>query len=552
MIDYDNLSTEDLMALKKGDYDSLSTNTLLALKGATVQAQPEARTGEAAIQGFAQGATAGYLPQIQAATEPAIQGALGFFGDDTDAKLKEQGFNIQQPEQSYTQRRDQFIAQAKQLEEENPAASTIGQVLGGLSTALLPGTGAARAATGLGRLGQAAATGAAMGALRNPGDVEGEISPLQLEERGKNVLLDAATGAVFQGGVEGVGAFGKVLKGAGGKIADYAEDKILKAIGSAKKDFKSIEARGKASEITKTALDEGLVKIGDDIKDIAQKAEAAQETSKKALGKVYEKADEALEQSFGPVDFKPKVQNIIDAKKRELVSKYADHIEGDEIIDEVGKYLEKLEAKKDLTFGQLRKIRQSIDSKIKWTKLNGKDEFQQELRSLRNEIQDEIGQKLKALDPNLSNQFSTENKKLSNLIEIVDISDAKKAAEKTNASFGLRERLAGQSGTLVGTAVGSAIGGPVGAVVGAGVGSTLNSMTTKLARQYGTPFVAITANKIAKKLAANPRALGKFADPLIRAAEVSPERFVRTVNAIIKDPEYKKIEKGQFTRSSRD
>ncbi len=127
----------------------------------------------------------------------------------------------------------------------------------------------------------------------------------------------------------------------------------------------------------------------------------------------------------------------------------------------------------------------------------------------------------------------------------------KVAREESNASFGLRERMAGGIGAIVGGGVGASLGGPMGAAIGAGVGGGLNAITTKAARQYGTPFVAMTANKIAKKLIENPGSLGKFSETLIKASEVSPAEFVSAVNLMMKDPEYKKMNNGGFTRSGK-
>lgn len=512
----------------------------LAETGQSKQAtEPTTSAPEAALSAFGQQATLGYLPQIQAATEPIIQKALGYFLPEDP-----RGFTVQEaPSPDYTQRRDVAIREQQRMAEEQPMATMAGGLAGGLSTGIATGGlfgTAGRAATFGGRLAQGAKAGALTGLIRNPGDTEGEISPIQPMERLQTSGADAITGALFQGALEGVGVAGRSLKGAGGKLAQYGEDKILKAIGTSKRQNISIDDRGKASEIAQTAINEGLIKVGDDIADIAKKSEAAQSESIKRLGGIYEKADKALEDSIGPIDFKPSVVGIVENRKKDIVQKYADHIDGEEIIGEVGEYLNKLESKKDLTFGQLRKLRQSIDSKIKWTKINGKDEFQNELKILRGDIQSEIGDRLAALNPELGTQFKAENKKLSNLIEIADISDAKKAAEKANASFGLRERMAGGVGAIVGGGIGAGISGPVGAAVGAGVGAGLNAITTKAARQYGTPFVAITANKIAKKLQENPQALGKFSQPLIDASSISPGEFVKTVNLMMKEPDFKK------------
>lgn len=511
-------------------------------------APKEERKTEAFIQGLGNSASYGYLPQIQAAVEPAIQGVADLFSDDTDQKLKEQGFDIQNaPAQTYTQRRDQYIKEGQQLADENPYSSMAGNIGGTIATGIATGGGlskllgnTARAATFGGRAAQAARAGAVVGAIRNPGDTEGEISPLQPLERIKNAGTDALTGMVFQGGIEGLGKAGGVIKDAGKNLKTYSELKALKASGARLKDFRKAFGKGKASALGKEVIDEGIVGIGDDIGDIAQKAKKAASESNARLDDVYTQADEVLSQSAGPVNFQVNLKNVADKLRGTLKTKYANSLDGDEVIASVEKELEKISSKRDITFGELRKLRQSIDEKINHSKLKQDlPAYQEELSNLRNLIQDEVKTKLGNVSPELKKTFIRENKKLSNLIEISNMAKDKVSRETSNASFGMRERLAGGAGAIVGGGVGGAIGGPVGMAVGGMVGANINAINTKIARQYGTPFVAITANKIARALESNPNLLGKFADPLIKAAQVSPEKFVSSINLLMSDPEFK-------------
>lgn len=170
---------------------------------------------ESAISKFGQGASFGYLPQIQAATEPVIQKAMGLFLPN-DPK----GFNVQEaPAPTYTERRDEAIRQQEIMSKEHPYASLAGEIGGSLAGGIATG-GAIGKALGIGargatyakRAGQAALTGGAVGLIRNPGDREGETSLIQPVERLKNLATDAATGLVIQGGVENLGKIGKILK----------------------------------------------------------------------------------------------------------------------------------------------------------------------------------------------------------------------------------------------------------------------------------------------------------------------------------------------------
>lgn len=534
MIDYNNLSTNELLALKSGDYDNVSTETLLALKGGSTS-KPQGSAPEALIQGFGQAATMGYLPQIQAAVEPAIQGLLG---DNTDEQLKAQGFTIQEP--NYTQRRDQYIKEQQALAEASPIASTIGQVAGGLTSGIASGGlfGGARAAGLVGRLGQAAKAGALQGTVRNPGDVEGEVSLIQPQERLKNVALDAATGAVFQGGLEGVGSIGKALKAAPGTLKTFSELKALKASGAMLKDFKSAISKGKAASLGQAAIDEGVLAIGDDIANIAKKARVVKNEIGNNIQNIYSQADQLNPEGIDLVSITNTLKESTDKKLKGIVG-------GTKLKERIYEVLNEIGDNGTVSMEKLREIRSSIDDNINFAKRqNDMPKLQAELTDIRNRIQQEIKGKLTEIDnangTQLAEAFTKENRRYSNMADLSKIASEKTAREESNASFGLRERMAGGIGAIVGGGVGAGIGGPVGAAVGAGVGAGLNTITTKLARQYGTPFVAITANKIAKKLMDNPKALGKFSQQLIDASNVSPEKFVTTVSRIIKDPEYKR------------
>ena len=537
LIDYNNLSTNELLALKSGDYDNVSTETLLALKGSAPQSKGNA--AEALVQGFGQAATMGYLPQIQAATEPLIQGLMG---DNTDAQLQAQGFKIEQP--TYTQRRDQIIKEQQQLAQESPIASTVGQVAGGLTSGIATGGlfGGARAAGMAGRLGQAVKAGALQGAVRNPGDVEGEISLAQSGERLKNVALDAATGIVFQGGLEGIGSIGKVLKSAPQTLKTFSELKALKASGAMLKDFKSAISKGKAQKLGEAAIDEGVLAIGDDIANIAKKARAVKNEVGNNIQTIYSQADELNPEGIDLVSIANNLKESTEKKLKGIVG-------GTKLKERIFEVLNEIGDNGTVSMEKLREIRSSIDDNINFAKRqNDMPKLQAELTDIRNRIQQEIKGKLTQIDEvngtQLADAFVKENRRYSNMADLSKIASEKLAREESNASFGLRERMAGGVGALVGGGVGAGIGGPVGAAVGAGVGAGLNTISTKIARQYGTPFVAITANKIAKKLMDNPKSLGKFSQQLIDASNVSPEKFVTTVNMIMKEPEYKRMNKG--------
>jgi hypothetical protein len=545
MKDFSQMTDEELdnaiiqkssAGVQEMDYSSMSDEDLdNMLIQKTMESAPQDRPGEAFVRHFGNSASFGYLPQIQAATEPVIQKALDFFGgDNTDEKLKEQGFQIEEaPSESYAQRRDRATNELNQLSEENPYASTGGKISGaivnGIATggALSKALGSTGTATSMGkRFMDAAKSGAAYGAIRNPGDTEGEVNVLQLKDRATNAVKDAATGLVIQGGLEGAKAAGTALNAVGKNLKTFSQNKALKASGAMLKDFRKAVGKKKASELGQTAIDENLVNMGDDVADIAKNAQTSLKDSGSKIGSIYDKADEITSISSGDIR---KLNN-------EFIEESANRLKGidggKEAAQKLESTLEVLTENPNPTFGQLRKLRSSIDDKINHAKeMKDLPVYQEELLHLRNKIQDMVKQKIASVNPELSKNLARENKRFSNLSDLAKMSKDKMAREEANAAFGLRERMGGGTGAVVGAIVG-------GGVPGAIAGGIAGAVTTKVARQYGTPFVAITANKIAKALDKNPELLGKFANPLIESAK-HPEQFVATVNALLKKPEFK-------------
>lgn len=518
------------------DYSSLSDeeiDNLLIEK--SISETPHDRSGEAFAQGFGNAATFGYLPQIQAATEPLVQGALDFFGgDNTDEKLKERGFQISEaPEESYVQRRDRFIRSGKQLADENPYSSAAGNISGALVSGIATGGGlnnllkAGKVATWGQRAKNAAVTGGAIGAVRNPGDTEGEVNVIQAGDRIKNSAQDVALGLATQGGLEALRLGGQAVKNAGSNLKTWSQNKSLKASGAMLKDFRRAVGNKKAKELGQSVIDNKIMEVGDDVADIAKKAESAQKSSGARIGKIYDKADEIS--SLSNDDIRDLNNEFLEESSKRLQGT----IDGEDVAVKLEKVLSVVRDNKNPTFGELRKLRASIDEQINYSRAsNDLPKYQEELLHLRNKVQDLVKQKIGKVNPKLEKELIRENRNFSNIAEISKMAKDKMAREEANSAFGLRERISGGVGATIGAVVG-------GGVPGAIIGGTLGSISTKVARQYGTPFVAITANKVARALEKNQDALGKLSKPLIDAAG-NPEKFVASINLMMKDPEFKK------------
>jgi hypothetical protein len=178
--------------------------------------------GQAALEGFGETATMGYLPQLQAATEKPMANILDMLT----------GNKVAQDLPDYVTRRDENIARQNQLAQSNPNATMAGKVAGMAATTVgLPGIGTAKNAGILAKMGASAANAGAQGALYNPGDEKGVIAPLQLKDRAVNGVTSAAFGAGSAAAQAGLAKSGdylmqkavgmkKYIPGVGEKLAD--------------------------------------------------------------------------------------------------------------------------------------------------------------------------------------------------------------------------------------------------------------------------------------------------------------------------------------------
>jgi len=170
-------------------------------------------SANAFLQSFGNKATAGHLPELQAAAEYLIPNP----GADVDRDLTKKGFKVVNKEANFTDRTNQNRADLNALQERNPASTLAGDVAGVLGEgALLSTVAPINAPTALGRIAQAARAGALAGAAQNPAEHQAEtqgIQPLQRMEQG---AIGAPLGAAIQGLGEGLSYVGTKL---GAKIA---------------------------------------------------------------------------------------------------------------------------------------------------------------------------------------------------------------------------------------------------------------------------------------------------------------------------------------------
>jgi len=551
------MAIESEMARRKQEQDqqelALIDQELERRRAEGIQQKYGGNPVQAGIESFGQGASFGYLPQIQAGLATATEFFDKFKPGTpayTDEQLKKQGFTIDQKGDTYLEKRDENIARIEGLQEANPKAAIGGTIAGALASGIATGgAGVAGQAASRGKqLYQAAKTGLAIGAIQNPGDTEGEYGGLQLEDRAKNAAIGAATGAALAGAGQVLGEVGKKVSGVSGKLKSYAEIKALKSSGAMLKDFRKAFGNKRANEMGRELLDSGVVSFGDDVAAIAQKAEAAKQAAGEAIGGVYDSIDEA----YSGLNFKEltprqighfkntkiNLEDFAIKKFEDLANRTRGLATGKKVLSEIGDVLDSIKGNgSDVSLRRVQEIRSSIDDMINYNKANNQlGALDKELLDLRNSLQEMVKKKISAIDrikgTNNLKVFEKSNKKYSLLSDATKMAKDKLAREESNAAFGLRERISGGAG-LAGTLAAGV--DPLTSLVVGGAAAT----ATKIARQYGTSSLAKTVDVISKTLAEDPVALGRFTKILSRSLSESPDKYVRTIMALEKNPEFK-------------
>jgi hypothetical protein len=450
--------------------------------------QPKTRAGEAALESFGNAATLGYLPQIQAAIEPTFTGAMNALtGNDVAV------------DQNYLQRRDENIARQALQKSEHPVAAGAGTAAGLVATAV--GTGGlgavAKGASAAQRLAAAGKAGAILGGASNPGDVQGEVDPFQIDQRGKNAAI---------GGALGVG--GQLLAEGGGALASKASQ------------WAKTKAAGKAARavgLPTPTQAKVMAKSGEDI------AMGRELLDKKAIpwlgtsGRISKRVDKLKEQSWAGVEkilAKGGDDAVVDGAEAGMRILQSEEIG---LLREAGETqavkaledaAEQLAGMGNVTLSKAQQIKKTIDNKINYNKsfpdTAGSNAARFEKRTALRDQMDSAVSSLGGEKDELKAAF----RKHGLLEKASDIAEREAGRNQANRAVSLTDTVVG--------AAGLARGEPMTAVALAAA--------NKFGRTFGNSIQARTYDAAAKQLAKIPR----FAE----MAEKNPAGFAAAVERL--------------------
>lgn len=470
------------MAAPWEKYQATNANTdqapWLKYQASPSTSDPKMSAGKAsAVQGEA-GALLGLRPVVAGAgaAAGAFTGTNGTFGSKLAAA-----------KDAFTQGRADANDEQNLARQQYPIIGAAASIGGSLLTApLLPATVGLRGAIGL---------GAGMGVAQAAGSAQN--------------ASDAATD--IAGGV-GLGAAGYgAAKTIGGALSSFAESKAYKAAGAMLKDFRAAFNRDpeKINELGRTMLDNGLVKMGDDVGSIAKKSELLKRQTGQQIGEVYNKVLDTM--TDPKVNMPPEVRMAVEAsgfhpeaQAEEMKTIVSQEFKGkpgstgaihkaNQVIDEMavnGNHL---------TPDHALELKGSIDSMINWSKKSQDLPMDQEaLKTVRGYIQDKLNNQVKTIDSVLQSPQSKELKRLNslygNVATIANVSRDRALRESANKSFGLTDSVMAGGGLGAGALVGLGMGHEG---MGAAIGGIAAAAANKMGRTYGNAAMASGANSLA-------------------------------------------------------
>ena len=249
-----------------------------------VEPQGGPSTGEAALQGFGQGASFGFSDELAGlGAEAAYLGtpftpAVGpMLSDETAYRLfgtKTAG------EHPYARVRDMMRRENAQAQKGHPIAYAGGQLAGAVATPGPKGAGAARLAK----------QGAMYGALAGAGLSEADLVKGDVGGAATDTAIGAGTGAVLAPTVGSIsGRIGRWLQ-------KQSQNNALKALGlragiSNQLTKRGYESADEARELGKAALDMELIRPGRTAADVAERAGFAKEVQGARISQALSDAD---------------------------------------------------------------------------------------------------------------------------------------------------------------------------------------------------------------------------------------------------------------------
>lgn len=352
-----------------------------------------ASAADAGLQGFGQGGTLGYQPELQAAAAYGLQNVLpesmGGGGDESFADLKRY-----------------FAKRNENLKAAQPGATSAGNIAGAVMTLPVGGPEAEGAGL-LTRMLNAGKAAGAYGAASNPTTSEETdyVNPLA---RLKSGLESAVVGGLMGGLIKNTGP---AASKSGQKMSDKA---VVKQIGANAGQIKKILQKNEIPKLGEFLGEQGLMRPGNSIDDVVEKTGEILKEDGPKIGKLYADAQAAAEAQGSILKNKingNKLADKIVADAKAAVRTHADRNHVNKTIEDAVAPLRDMGD--DANIVDLHDFRKSLDEGINWgTRAKERDAVQRALIDARNSVADETKRAIDSLDKVLGGKKLDELKAL--------------------------------------------------------------------------------------------------------------------------------------------
>lgn len=475
-----------------------------------------------ALEHGAKGLTAGYLPQLQAGAEQIMFPVMNVLtGQDV-------------PSDSYVEARDLNVARQEAQAKEFPATAMGAQIAGGLAQgAVMPAGALAKGAGALTAAGKGLLSGAAIGALQNPGETTGEVSPLQLKERATGALIGGGIGALTGGAAGLIGKSGAAAANKAADLESAAKEKAFKSFGPFKRQVQEAAARpGGIEEMGEVAMRRGLLKGNPKTyEELADAAAKEKEVAGKALGEMIDQIDDAVK-VMGQVP--PGSSPLAPTLLTEKVGQYATRAGvdrssiGSALREELkgapgvpgtsgrSELFNELISEFEQTGGRLiglkdsQKLKEAVGKEINWKRLPGQDIPDKEMfyralySKLKTGIEDSADAASELLGEKARDQFIRAKKDYGALSMLEKTASNRAMGDFANRVASMSDYQSGQAGAVIGAMADVASGGNP--VAGAAKGAAISAVSNQIARRFGPQMQAKTYQGMADFLKKYPNA----------------------------------------------
>jgi hypothetical protein len=279
---------------------------------------------------------------------------------------------------------------------------------------------------------------------------------------------------------------------------------------------------GGEQALGRDALKEGLIKSGNSVDDIAEKAIDLKQRAGKKISNILDQLDQTSE---GLQAGQASLQNILSRVDQEVMAPLASTMAKKDVAAKVEnafvKHLrEAAQSGENIGFQALHAERASLDD-LAYTPTGIDKILHKELQKIRRIFEDEI---FKGADrvvqkggPALKNDYVQAKRAYQVGATIADGAREKSQKFRANRSISLTDYITGGGiGGTAGTAAGAMLAGPGGATVGGMLGAGTGALGNKWAREMGNPYIANIAQEFAQKFKGDPNMPQRVLKELLR------------------------------------